>query len=151
MDQIRAMDEALKGRAGGAFDTTGGSDTNAQRDTTAADTTAADTTASDTTRSLGEILGGPEGPSGTEGRPFSALLQSDPTQQFQFLVEEGDVPRVREMLADSTVIAAIDPAYEFVWGMEKPFTDGRVYRGLFVVEREPPLTGEAIADAAAGF
>jgi protein-export membrane protein SecD len=151
IDQIRAIDEALKGRTGAAPDTTAASDTTAQRDTTAADTTAADTTASDTTRSLGEILGGPEGPSGTEERPFSALLQSDPTQQFQFLVEEGDVARSREMLADSTVIAAIDPAYEFVWGMEKPFTDGRVYRGLFVVEKEPPLTGEAIADAAAGF
>jgi protein-export membrane protein SecD len=157
IEGIRSIDETLAGRSGApagaaAPDTTRAAADTAVADTTAAETATADTSAADTTRSLGEILGGADQPTGTDDeRPFSTLLQSDPTRQFQFLVEESDVPLVREMLADSMVLAALDPAYEWVWGIEKPFTDGRVYRGLFLLEREPQLTGEAIADAAAGF
>jgi protein-export membrane protein SecD len=157
IEGIRSIDETLAGRSGApagaaAPDTTGAAADTTVADTTAAEAATADTSAADTTRSLGEILGGADQPSGTDDeRPFSGLLQSDPTRQFQFLVEESDVPLVREMLADSMVLAALDPAYEWVWGIEKPFTDGRVYRGLFLLEREPQLTGEAIADAAAGF
>lgn len=144
VDQIRVIDEALAARASTVATVRPPGDTTA----TAA---AGDTTAADTSRTLGEILGGIPESEAPADRRFSTYLQSDPTRQFQFLVEEGDVERVRELLADSAMVAAVDPAYEWLWGTERPFTDGRVYRGLFLVEKEPVLTGEAIADGAAGF
>jgi SecD/SecF fusion protein len=144
VDQIRVIDEALAARASTP------ATVQPPGDTTAA-AAAGDTTAADTSRTLGEILGGVPESETPADRRFSSFLQSDPTRQFQFLVEEGDVERVRELLADSAMVAAVDPAYEWLWGTERPFTDGRVYRGLFLVEKEPVLTGEAIADGAAGF
>jgi len=151
LEQVRALDAALAGRevAPAAADTTAA-------DTTAADTTAAaDTTDADTTRSLGEILGGSAAEPGTPAdRPFSSYLTTQPTGtpgQADLLVEKGNVERMRALLADSQATAAVDPSYEWIWGPERPFADGRTYRYLYLLEKEAQLTGEAVADAAAGF
>ncbi|HUP02000.1 MAG TPA: protein translocase subunit SecD [Gemmatimonadota bacterium] len=162
-DEIRALDAALAGRPLAA-DTTGTADTTAGADTTAvADTTAAagtDTVAADTgAQTLGEFLG--ETPPadasaaafpGAEDRPFSSLLQVDPTGQAQFVVPEGEVARVRALLADSAAAREIGDEIEWLWGSgADTYADGRSYRALWLVEKEPVLTGEAIGTAAAGF
>ncbi len=164
LGQVRAIDRALAGReiqpvpgdtsAAGeptgttAPDTAGGAA--AAQDLAPGDTTGA----ADTTRSLGEILGGEEPGETPSDRPFSALLTTQPTGtagQADILVESSMVDRARAMLADSQAVLAVDSAYEWLWGPERPFADGRTYRYLYLLDRESQLTGEAIADAAAGF
>jgi protein-export membrane protein SecD len=159
LSEVRAIDAALAGRvlAPSPGDTTAGRDTTAARDTTAVQDTAAarDTTAvQDTAPSLGEILGGTAATDAPSERPFSSLLTSQPVGtagQVDLLVEEGNVERVRAMLVDSQAMTAVDPGYEWLWGPERPFADGRTYRYLYLVEKQAQLTGEVIADAAAGF
>lgn len=137
-----------------------GPDTAVTRDTAAMerDTAAADTSE---TQTLGELLGGDDTPEpanpldAPSDRPFSLLLQSIPRGsqgQNDFLVEESAVPAVRALLADSMASGAVDERYEWLWsGSVETFADGQSYRTLYLVEREPEMSGEGIATAAAGF
>lgn len=151
-EAIRALDAALTGRTVLPDTAAASADTSvAAGDTTAADTVAADTTGA---QSLGELLGGdeadPAAPVSGE-RPFSSLLQVDPTGQADFVVPEEDVARVRALLADSAAQGALAAGLEWLWGDTETYSDGRPYRSLWLVEEEPEMTGEGIATAAAGF
>jgi protein-export membrane protein SecD len=153
IDQIRAIDAALAGREIGAPD--------APADTAqvTGDTTAAADTA--TGQTLEELTGVAEsadttGPSqlAAGDRPLSSLLQSIPrgNDQNDFLVPENEAPTVEAMLADSTASAVLAPEYEWLWsGEPQTFSDGRSYRMIYLVDREPLMTGEAVATASAGF
>lgn len=154
-EEIRALDGALAGRtfasdttgAGAVADSATGVGAAPEQDTAGA-------------QSLGEFLGQEEAarPAGSasdgsteDARPFSSLLQVDPTQQADFVVAEEDVPRVRAILGDSAVSSSLGEGLEWLWGATATYADGRSYRALWLVEEEPELTGEAIATAAAGF
>jgi protein-export membrane protein SecD len=156
-DRLRDVDAALAGRPVGR---------EAAADTTLADSLApsppeqAEPDAEDTTESttLGEFLGQEEGePAAQPGdadNPLSSLLQTEPVgaEAFNLLVDETQVDRVRAMLADPAAQQAIGAGHEWLWsGDATAFADGRSYRRLYLVEKDPQMTGEAIATAAAGF
>ncbi len=153
-DRLRDVDAALAGRpvATAAADTTvqdtlapaaAGADTAAPQDTSEATT-------------LGEFLGQEEEPgtAGDDEASLSALLQTEAigADAFNLLVDETQVARVRELLQDPAAEQAIGDRHEWLWsGESETFADGRSYRRLYLVEREPELTGEVISTAAAGF
>jgi len=159
-DRLRSVDAALAGRP------VGGEAAGAAADTTTADSVApapavpAEPVAEDTAGSttLGEFLGQEEGepaaqPADTDN-PLSSVLQTEPVgaEAFNLLVDETQVDRVRAMIADPAVQQAIGAGHEWLWsGDATTFADGRSYRRLYLVEKDPQMTGEAIATAAAGF
>jgi SecD/SecF fusion protein len=159
IDQIRAVDAALAGRDVRALaaeaDSMAVSDTSGAAVDTAADTAAgqsleelagvADAADADTTDGAGAIGG---------DRPLSSMLQTIPrgNDQNDFLVPDNRVADVEAMLADSGARLSLDPGYEWLWsGEAETFSDGRSYRGLYIVHAEPLMTGEAVATASAGF
>lgn len=175
--QIRRIDQALAGIEDVGEDPTAAADTappaavGADTDPgemTAADTTArADTTPAatrDTSTSLEQLLeggqavdtGGQRDPGGTLGeRPLSSLISAQPMgiqNQIEFYVEEPDVEQVRRLLQRTEAREALDDEYEWLWsGDEETFGDGRTYRSLYLLEREPMMTGEFLADASATY
>lgn len=107
-------------------------------------------------RTLDEVLGTESDPQGAaQDRPLSALINAQQLAvpgQIDLYVEEGQVPAARAMLDDPEVEAVVGDRFEWLWaGAANEFADGRRYRGLYLIDREPELTGEAIATAAAGF
>lgn len=147
IDQIRAIDAALAGREIGA-------DTTATADTS----TAADTAAGQTLEELTGVAESADttGPSqlAAGDRPLSSLLQSIPrsNDQNDFLVPENKIAVVEAMLANSAAAAVLAPEYEWLWsGEPQTFSDGRSYRMLYLLDREPLMSGEAVATASAGF
>jgi protein-export membrane protein SecD len=161
IDQIRAVDAALAGRdvdapataapAAGADTTASASDTSGAAADTAGGQSleelagVADAAGADTTDVAG-VAGG--------DRPLSSLLQTIPrgSDQNDFLVPENRVADVEAMLADTAARMSLDPGYEWLWsGEAETFSDGRSYRGLYIVHAEPLMTGEAVATASAGF
>lgn len=177
--QIRRIDQALAGAedtTAAAADTTAAIDTTAAADTAApADAAAgADTTAGGSLEDLlegGQGIEDPEaGPAeagpveadtaraaaGTLGeRPLSALISAQPfgiQNQVEFYVEERDVARVRQLLERPEAEGVLDDQYEWLWsGDTETFSDGRTYRSLYLLEEEPMMTGEYLADASAAY
>lgn len=154
-DQIRAVDRGLAGRAP-AQEIEADADTGSLTEAVISDTTSSE---SEDTQTLEEFFGEGE-PDATEAQGgiddgrFSALLQTEQVgaDKFNLLVAEDDVPNVRALLADSAAMAGVDDRYEWLWsGQSRTFADGRTYRTLFLVVKEPEMTGEAISTAAAGF
>ncbi|MGH7570457.1 MAG: protein translocase subunit SecD [Gemmatimonadota bacterium] len=160
-DRLRDVDGALTGRpltsAAAPADTTA-PDTLATGDAGTAAVTGQDTSGATT---LGEFLGQEEPPGAGAGEapaddeaPLSSLLQTEAVgaDAFNLLVDERQVQRVRGLLEDPAAQQAIGDGYEWLWsGEPQTFADGRSYERLYLVEREPALTGEIIATAAAGF
>jgi len=81
-----------------------------------------------------------------ELRPLTALLLES-GQVGQFLVREQDIPTVERYLALEAVTDAIPRGAELKWGVEPIAGGADSYRTLFVLEDEPLLTGEDLADA----
>jgi preprotein translocase subunit SecD len=73
------------------------------------------------------------------------LLESG--QVGQFLVREQDIPTAERYLALDAVADAIPRGSELKWGVEPIAGGADSYRTLFVLEDEPLLTGEDLADA----
>jgi preprotein translocase subunit SecD len=83
---------------------------------------------------------------GQELSPLSRLLLEGRTEG-ELLVAEQDVPTVERYLALEAVQSAIPRAYALHWGSEVAGLGGASYRPLYVLESEPILTGEFLADA----
>ncbi len=155
-DQIRAVDRGLAGRVSPQSPPESDTDIEPSTEAAVSDTVAAE---SEDTQTLEELFEQDESDAvvaqdGTDDGRFSALLQTEQVgaDKFNLLVEENDVPTLRALLADSIAMAAVDDRYEWLWsGQSRTFADGRTYRTLFLVVKEPEMTGEAIATAAAGF
>jgi preprotein translocase subunit SecD len=81
-----------------------------------------------------------------ELRPLTALLLES-GQVGQFLVREQDIPTAERYLALDAVADAIPRGAELKWGVEPIAGGADSYRTLFVLEDEPLLTGEDLADA----
>ena len=81
-----------------------------------------------------------------ELRPLTALLLES-GQVGQFLVREQDIPTVERYLALEAVRDAIPRGSELKWGVEPIAGGADSYRTLYVLEDEPLLTGEDLADA----
>lgn len=154
-DQIRAVDRGLAGRAP-TREIEADADTGSSTEAVPSDTASSE---SEDTQTLEEFFGedesdATEAQGGIDDGRFSALLQTEQVgaDKFNLLVAEDDVPNVRALLADSAAMAEVDDRYEWLWsGQSRTFADGRTYRTLFLVVKEPEMTGEAISTAAAGF
>jgi len=88
---------------------------------------------------------------GDDGRalaPFTASLL-DGLDAGEFLVPTEDYELVRQFLEMDVVQAVIPRAVSLHWGWEPYAAGGRTYRRLFVLEREPFLTGDMLEDAQA--
>ncbi|MEJ2320011.1 MAG: protein translocase subunit SecD [Gemmatimonadales bacterium] len=81
-----------------------------------------------------------------ELRPLTALLLES-GQVGQFLVREQDIPTAERYLALDAVADAIPRGTELKWGVEPIAGGAESYRTLYVLEDEPLLTGEDLADA----
>ncbi|MFN2432429.1 MAG: protein translocase subunit SecD, partial [Gemmatimonadota bacterium] len=117
---------------------------------------AGDTAATGTLESLlgGDTTGGAaESEAGdADAETFSTAIQADPSGIGDLLVREDLVAAVRSWLTLPSVRAAVPEAAELLWGSEqRTFSDGETYQLLFVLDREPLMTGEAIASANAGY
>jgi preprotein translocase subunit SecD len=117
-------------------------------DTTGADTVSADTADADAggagadTADAGADTAGEEG----ELRPLSALLLESGSGGT-FLVREQDVPTVRKYLALEEVQQALPRGTELLWSANTTSQGGTSYRQLYVLEEEPMITGQYLADA----
>ncbi len=178
--QIRRIDQALAGTAGvetdaGEADTTAAATESAQDTTAETDTAAESDTAAaadqDTAGSLEQLLesgAGVDDPaaSGQDTtapgqaaqlgqRPLSELISAQPMgmqDQIEFYVEERNVEQVRRLLERPEAQAALDEEYEWLWsGGTETFGDGRSFRTLYLLEKDPMMTGEYLADASATY
>jgi len=80
--------------------------------------------------------------------PFTASLLEG-LDQGEFLVPTEDYELLRQFLELEAVQAVIPRAVTLQWGWEPYAAGGRTYRRLFVLEREPFLTGDMLEDAQA--
>jgi SecD/SecF fusion protein len=79
-----------------------------------------------------------------ESRPFSSYLRVLRTRDVA--VRRDDVFAVEALLARPEAQAAIPDDKEILWGREEE-EQGISYRPIYVMRREPELTGAALADA----
>ena len=111
---------------------------------------AADTTTSGTGPDTTVTGAGPDTTATETGeqelRPLTALLLES-GQVGQFLVSEQDIPTAERYLALEAVRDAIPRGSELKWGVEPVAGGADSYRTLYVLEDEPLLTGEDLADA----
>jgi preprotein translocase subunit SecD len=108
--------------------------------------TATSGTGPDTTAAGTEVDTTPAAPEEQELRPLTALLLES-GQVGQFLVREQDIPTAERYLALEAVTEALPRGAELKWGVEPIAGGADSYRTLFVLEDEPLLIGEDLADA----
>ncbi len=119
-------------------------------DSAAADSVAVEGAAADSVAAGGAAQDAPGGPQGVEPggqRPLTALLLESGTAGVSFLVAEEDVPTVERYLALETVRDLYPRKTEIRWGVETRTAGGAAYRELYVLDSDPILTGELLADA----
>ncbi len=80
--------------------------------------------------------------------PFTASLLEG-LDQGEFLVPTEDYEILRQFLELEAVQAVIPRAVTLHWGWEPYAAGGRTYRRLYVLERDPFLTGDMLEDAQA--
>ena len=140
------LQELLQGADSAAAEP-GAADAGADTTTSGTGTDTAATGAGTDTAATGA---GTDTTTGGEGeqelRPLTALLLES-GQVGQFLVREQDIPTVERYLALEAVTDAIPRGAELKWGVEPIAGGADSYRTLFVLEDEPLLTGEDLADA----
>ncbi|MFQ5889973.1 MAG: protein translocase subunit SecD [Gemmatimonadota bacterium] len=79
-------------------------------------------------------------------RPLTSLLLESGTPGV-FLIAERDVPTVEGYLELEAVRSLIPRSRQLRWGVEPIGQGGETYRELYVLEAEPLVTGEFLADA----
>ena len=112
----------------------GRGDTAAVGDSAQADTTGADSLAA---------------PAGPGGQPLTSLLLGS-GREGEFVVAEQDVPRVKQYLSLPGVIDLLPRGTELVWASRPEGQGAQLYRSLYLLERQPFITGERLREAIAG-
>jgi protein-export membrane protein SecD len=79
-------------------------------------------------------------------RPFTSLLMET---EGEFLVRQEDYEMAREFLSLAEVQAVLPRDVMLHWGWEPQAFGGQVYRPLYVLNRQPFLTGDMLEDASA--
>ncbi len=126
-----------------------------------ADSAAVDSAAAGGTLPVGEDTVGAE-PAGPGGEPGADTTETEPGepelrpltvlflesgQVGQFLVREQDIPTAERYLELEGVKQAIPRGTELRWSADPIASGGEAYRTLYVLEDQPLLTGEDLADA----
>ncbi len=133
------LGEVLRGAAG---DT--GQDSGAATPDTAGGSADAARTSSDTSASPVDTAA--SSPRSAALSPLDALLRRGDLPG-QFWVAEEDVPTVERYLALESVKALIPREVTLHWGVEPIAAGGATFRALYVLDSEPLLTGDNLADA----
>jgi preprotein translocase subunit SecD len=139
------LDALLKGKTVAAAVVTPG----AKKDTTAtsaglqslftADTSKkADSAKKDSAAAAAGTVGGPGA--------FSKLVQQG-RMPGEYYVAQTDVATMTQYLALPEVAAAIPPGKVLRWSSDTVSLGGRIYRGLYVLDAKPIITGEYLTDA----
>ncbi|HMI42578.1 MAG TPA: protein translocase subunit SecD [Gemmatimonadaceae bacterium] len=139
------LDALLKGKTVAAAVATPG----AKKDTTAssaglqslftADTSKkADSAKTDSAKAAGGTVGGPGA--------FSKLVQQG-RMPGEYYVAQTDVATMTQYLALPEVAAAMPPGKVLRWSGDTVSLGGRIYRGLYVLDAKPIITGEFLTDA----
>jgi len=118
-------------------------------DTVDGDTVAAPDTTAAAAPGEGDTAAGPDTVPGTgaeELRPLSALLLESGSEGI-YLVREQDVPTVRRYLDLEGVQQSLPRNTELRWSSGSVGQGGTSYRRLYVLDTEPLVTGEYLADA----
>ncbi|MBA2564573.1 MAG: protein translocase subunit SecD [Gemmatimonadetes bacterium] len=120
-----------------------------------------DTAGSEDAETIEALIRGDSGTSADSGAAaadvartgtFSTVVQADPGGSGDLVVREDLVPIVKGWLSMPSVRAAVPSTAEILWSSERrTFSDGESYVLLYVTDRKPLMTGEAIATANAGF
>jgi preprotein translocase subunit SecD len=139
------LDALLKGKTVAAAVATPG----AKKDTTAssaglqslftADTSKkADSAKTDSAKAAAGTVGGPGA--------FSKLVQQG-RMPGEYYVAQTDVGTMTQYLALPDVAAAMPPGKVLRWSSDTVSLGGRIYRGLYVLDAKPIITGEYLTDA----
>jgi len=139
------LDALLKGKTLATADSTPG----AKKDTTAssaglqslftADTSKkADSAKTDSAKAAAGTVGGPGA--------FSKLVQQG-RMPGEYYVAQTDVGTMTQYLALPEVAAAMPPGKVLRWSSDTVSLGGRIYRGLYVLDAKPIITGEYLTDA----
>jgi preprotein translocase subunit SecD len=139
------LDALLKGKTVAAAVATPG----AKKDTTAssaglqslftADTSKkADSAKTDSAKAAAGTVGGPGA--------FSKLVQQG-RMPGEYYVAQTDVGTMTQYLALPEVAAAMPPGKVLRWSSDTVSLGGRIYRGLYVLDAKPIITGEFLTDA----
>ena len=78
--------------------------------------------------------------------PFSRLLQAGQVPG-QFFIAVGDQPEIETYLANPDIQAALPPGKVVRWGVDSLSVGNRWMRALYLLDRNPILTGESLKDA----
>jgi preprotein translocase subunit SecD len=85
---------------------------------------------------------------------FSGVIQADPSTG-DMVVPVDEIPKVKSWLSLPSVQAAIPDDVELVFssglGEQVQFSGGKPYQRVYLLDKKPLMTGEAIATANAGF
>ncbi|MDX1578253.1 MAG: protein translocase subunit SecD [Gemmatimonadota bacterium] len=87
-----------------------------------------------------------DGPVGRDLRPLSAILLEG-QMPGEFYVAEQDVPTAERFLALPEVQRQVPRGVEPVWAADPVSSGGASYRPLYILQEDPLLTGERLADA----
>ena len=139
------LDALLKGKTVAAAVATQG----AKKDTTAssaglqslftADTSKkADSAKTDSAKAAAGTVGGPGA--------FSKLVQQG-RMPGEYYVAQTDVGTMTQYLSLPEVAAAMPPGKVLRWSSDTVSLGGRIYRGLYVLDAKPIITGEFLTDA----
>jgi preprotein translocase subunit SecD len=82
-------------------------------------------------------------------RPLSSLIYSSGSPG-EFVVAEEDVDRVKQYLALPGVVNALPRGGELRWQSSTTGVGAQLYRPLYILERQPFITGESLESAAPG-
>jgi preprotein translocase subunit SecD len=77
---------------------------------------------------------------------FSKLVQQGDLPG-QYYVAQTDVPTLTQYLAMPDVIAALPPGKVLRWSSDTTSRGNRIYRGIYVLDAKPIITGEYLTDA----
>ncbi|MDP9204901.1 MAG: protein translocase subunit SecD [Gemmatimonadota bacterium] len=102
----------------------------------------------DTTKKADSTKADSAAAAGTVGGPgtFSKLVQQG-RMPGEYYVAQTDVGTVTQYLGMPEVAAAMPPGKVLRWSSDTVSLGGRIYRGLYVLDAKPIITGEFLTDA----
>ena len=139
------LDALLKGKTVAAAVATPG----AKKDTTASSAGLQSLFTTDTSKKADSAKAdSAKAAAGTVGGPgaFSKLVQQG-RMPGEYYVAQTDVATMTQYLALPEVAAAMPPGKVVRWSSDTVSLGGRIYRGLYVLDAKPIITGEYLTDA----
>ena len=138
------LDALLKGKAVAVAVNAPG----AKKDTTTSSAGLQSLFTADTSKKADSTKADSAAVAGTVGGPgaFSKLVQQG-RMPGEYYVAQTDVGTMTQYLALPEVAAAMPPGKVLRWSSDTVSLGGRIYRGLYVLDAKPIITGEFLTDA----